>query len=147
MLSYLIILVMPQNSIEKSNESALLSCISSTNIVVSLTINIVISSTIIIDIWQGIVFWLIAGEINKLITMLTLYNIWFAGTLLFWRCECCTCDGLVSNKSSAKVHCAHVQEDVIYEYKETHPDTIYVTRWHHDYLDDDILLSESEEDI
>ncbi|XP_049818962.1 probable cationic amino acid transporter isoform X2 [Aethina tumida] len=68
MLSYLIILVMPQNSIEKSNESALLSCISSTNIVVSLTINIVISSTIIIDIWQGIVFWLIvhfcSGDAN-----------------------------------------------------------------------------------
>ncbi|CAH0546707.1 unnamed protein product [Brassicogethes aeneus] len=110
LISYLIIIVMPQNPAEKTNESTLLSCVLSTNILVSMTINIILLSTIISDVWQGIIFWLIAG------------------LLLFWRCDCCTCDGLISNKSNSKVHCAHVPEEIIYEYKEMHPDTFYVAR-------------------
>ncbi|XP_057665328.1 probable cationic amino acid transporter [Diorhabda carinulata] len=82
-ISIIIITAMPQNSADKSKEAILPSIIFPLCNVSTVALSISLASTIFIDIWQGIVFWSLAG------------------LLLFWRCDCCTCEGLFR---SPKIH-------------------------------------------
>uniref|UniRef100_A0A6P7FN81 Uncharacterized protein LOC114332084 n=1 Tax=Diabrotica virgifera virgifera TaxID=50390 RepID=A0A6P7FN81_DIAVI len=115
-ISSLVITVMPQNTTDKSKEAILPSIIFPLCNIVSMAFSISLASTIFADIWQGIVFWSLAG------------------LLLFWRCECCTCEGLFR---SPKVHSQvnitpNTSMAVECNFKERIPvpvtDTIYITR-------------------
>ncbi|XP_072390944.1 solute carrier family 7 member 14 [Diabrotica undecimpunctata] len=115
-ISSLVITVMPQNTTDKSKEAILPSIIFPLCNIVSMAFSISLASTIFADIWQGIVFWSLAG------------------LLLFWRCDCCTCEGLFR---SPKVHSQvnitpNTSMAVECNFKERIPvpvtDTIYITR-------------------
>lgn len=115
-ISVLVITAMPQNGADKSKEAILPSILFPFFNVSSIVLNISLSSTIFIDIWQGVVFWTLAG------------------LLLFWRCDCCTCEGLFR---SPKVHnqvniTPNSSMSVECNFKDNIPvpvtDTIYITR-------------------
>lgn len=53
---------MPQNSEDKSKEAMVPSILFPTCHLTSIILNILLSSTIILDIWEGIVFWNLAGK-------------------------------------------------------------------------------------
>ncbi|KAJ8966086.1 hypothetical protein NQ317_000036 [Molorchus minor] len=59
-LPLIIITAMPQNSSDKSKETILPSIFFTLCHITSIVLNIVLLSTIIRDIWQGIVFWSLA---------------------------------------------------------------------------------------
>ncbi|KAJ8924593.1 hypothetical protein NQ315_000743 [Exocentrus adspersus] len=104
----IILTAMPQNTVDKSKETVIPSIIFPSCHAVSIVLNMVLCSTIIMDIWQGLLFWSVAG------------------LLLFWRCDCCTCEGLFrSNKISA----AASNDDPVLNQKECdYGDTIFITR-------------------
>ncbi|CAG9821741.1 unnamed protein product [Phaedon cochleariae] len=113
LLSTLVLTALPPNSTDKSKESILPSILFPMCNIASIAINVVLTSTIFMEIWQGIVFWTLAG------------------LLLFWRCDCCTCEGLFR---SPKIHSqiniipnsgSELPEE--YDHKEI-VDTIYITR-------------------
>ncbi|KAJ8969166.1 hypothetical protein NQ314_001907 [Rhamnusium bicolor] len=109
-LPLIITTTMPQNSADKLKETIVPSILFSLYHATSIVLNIVLSSTIIMDIWQGVLFWSLAG------------------LLLFWRCDCCSCDGLINtNKGNNKVSTIST-EDMSYDHKEDYGDTIYITR-------------------
>ncbi|KAJ8935876.1 hypothetical protein NQ318_012649 [Aromia moschata] len=101
---------MPQNSADRLKETILPSMLFFSCHVTSVVLNIVLSSTLVMDIWQGLVFWSLAG------------------LLLYWRCDCCTCDGLINaNKSNNRTNDT-TKEDTPQDLKENFVDTIYITR-------------------
>ncbi|XP_074032406.1 torn and diminished rhabdomeres isoform X2 [Leptinotarsa decemlineata] len=110
----LIITVLPQNSSDKSRASFLPSIIFPLFNVISIGMNIILASTVLLDIWQGIVFWTLAG------------------LLLFWRCDCCTCDGLIRDaKEQDRINIIQnsgIEYSPEYNHKENIVDTVYITR-------------------
>ncbi|CAG9853648.1 unnamed protein product [Phyllotreta striolata] len=115
-ISAVVITAMPQNGADKSKEAILPSILFPFFNITSMALNIILASTIFIDIWQGIIFWSLAG------------------LLLFWRCDCCTCEGLFR---SPKVHnqvniTPNTSMNVECNFKENIPgpvtDTVYITR-------------------
>nr|CAH7733191.1 unnamed protein product [Callosobruchus chinensis] len=109
-LSIIIIMGMPQNASDKSKQSFLPSFLFPFCQVTCIAFNMVLISTVVVEIWQGLVFWTLAG------------------LLLFWRCDCCTCDGLMkSTRMTTKVNPVSNLPET--ESKEVVvPETIFITR-------------------
>ncbi|CAG9771099.1 unnamed protein product [Ceutorhynchus assimilis] len=104
----LIIMGLPENASEKSKPTLLPSLLFPLFHSLSITMNTIMVSIIIINVWQGIVFWTIAG------------------LLLYWKCDCCQCGVLepLVARATSKVDAEHI----IYEYKEHLTDSIIVAR-------------------
>ncbi|KAG5866556.1 hypothetical protein JTB14_025256 [Gonioctena quinquepunctata] len=113
-ISTLVLTALPQNAADESKETFLPSIIFPLFNITSIGLNVVLASTIILDIWQGIIFWSLAG------------------LLLFWRCDCCTCDGLMRSpkvhNQTIKLPNSAMDDPIEHDYKEHIVDTIYITR-------------------
>ncbi|KAJ3661247.1 hypothetical protein Zmor_005652 [Zophobas morio] len=103
--STLIILVMPKNAYQ-SEDGLLPNSVTPLCNIVAIQLHIVLIATLMTDIWPGFIFWLCVG------------------CLLFWRCECCTCDGLLSHNQKTKLN---ITENIA-EYTDNYVDTILIAR-------------------
>ncbi|KAJ3629609.1 hypothetical protein MTP99_013990 [Tenebrio molitor] len=103
--STIIILVMPKSSYQ-SEHGLLPKSVVPLCSIIALQCHIVLVSTLMNDVWPGIIFW------------------FGVGCLLFWRCECCTCDGLLSNNQKNKLN---ITENIV-QYPENYVDTILIAR-------------------
>ncbi|KAL1517774.1 hypothetical protein ABEB36_001497 [Hypothenemus hampei] len=105
----LVITGLPANASEKSKPCLLPGLIFPIVHCVNMTLNTVILSTIVASIWEGIVFWTIAGLV------------------LYWKCDCCcqceTLEPLVS-RTTAKID----PQLTVYEVKENLPENIIIAR-------------------
>ncbi|KAF7283777.1 hypothetical protein GWI33_023023 [Rhynchophorus ferrugineus] len=106
--SALVIMGLPENSAEKSKPCLLPSWLIPLFHSASISVNTVLSATILGAVWQGVVFWTLAG------------------LLLYWRCDCCSCEILepLVARTTAKIE----PQTVFYEYKDTLPENIIIAR-------------------
>lgn len=62
---------------------------------------------------------------------------------MFWRCDCCTCEGLFPSASEKiRVNISRSNDDVNELYKDKYIDTVLIARWQDCYVDEDLLLQE-----
>ncbi|XP_066156787.1 solute carrier family 7 member 14 [Euwallacea fornicatus] len=93
----IILTALPQNPSEISKPNFIPSWLFPFMHSLSIVLGTTLATSVIASVWQGVVFWTIAG------------------LLLYWRCDCCQCDVLepLVDKATSKIDPHHV----IYEFK------------------------------
>ncbi|XP_044269575.1 cationic amino acid transporter 2 isoform X1 [Tribolium madens] len=101
--STLIILVMPHNLYQSENGLLPKSVTPLCNLI-AIQVHIILVATILHEVWPGIIFWVSVG------------------CLLFWRCDCCTCDGLLPNNNQKS------KLNITENFTDNYVDTILISR-------------------
>lgn len=104
---YCILLKLPQNENEKIKRHLVSPRIFAILAPTAILLNAFLASTLIVTIWHGILFWILSGM------------------LLFWRCECCTCEGLIQQPGEMSYH---IIDHMFPQSKEKVVDTIFIAR-------------------
>lgn len=141
---------MPQNLNERSRDIMMPRSLFPIAAVIAIFLNTMLACTLVEEIWPAILCWICSG-----ITKITFsangnnnFNI-FVGLLLFWRCSCCTCEGLfITEKDTAKTQQTSTTDGPVDIQKDQYIDTILIARWHDLWCDDEEPLAyDFEEDI
>lgn len=115
----LVVMLLPQNGSEKSRPCALPFWLFPVMHCASIVASAILAVSVITAVWEGVVFWTIAGGYYIATTVRSKYDVSSLGLLLYWRCDCCHCDVMepLVEKATSKVDPHHV----IYEFKGTAP--------------------------
>lgn len=129
---------MPQNLVERSRISMLPRSVFPLAAIVAITLNVILASTLMEKIWPALIFWVCSGSYFWNNYWNGSFNISILGLLLFWRCDCCTCEGLFLTANDKLRLTGSNKDDNSGEiYKDGYIDTVLIARWHDPWFDKD----------